>query len=270
MLPATVELVLIAMVLNLSVSIPVATIASTQRGKAFDSTARVLAVIAGGFPVFCLAIIFQHLAGSVLGIFPISGQHKFGMASPVITNIPTLDALIAGNAQSFWDALQHNVLPATALAVLFGSQIFRAMRASLLGVLEGDFIAAVRAKGASPARVLFRHAIPNGLNPVMILAGTQFGMMIVTAVLVETVFARQGVGAYLDSRMPHQLEAGQAQGLLDFVNAGATLVLQLRHLVLGLGLIMHARVKPETRRGQYAGYQRRDNDFKDGEPATAS
>ncbi len=196
-LPSTIELVLIAMAINLSIAIPAATVAAAKRGGALDSTVRLVAVLAGGIPVFWMALIFQYLFGTVWAILPISGEHNFGYSAREITGMQTVDALISGNLASFIDALRHIVLPAAVLAVMFSSQIFRTLRASLVGVLESDFIVAVRAKGASTARVLFRHALPNALNPVLMLAATQLGIMIGTAVLVETVFARQGVGAYL-------------------------------------------------------------------------
>ena len=196
-LPSTMELVIVAMLINLSVAIPLATLSAARRGRPTDSSLRVLAVITGGLPMFWLALMIQFIFGSLWGVLPISGQHSFGFSAPAVTGAPSLDALIAGDIATFWDALRHLVLPAAALATMSASQLFRTLRAALLGVLNSDFIVAVRAKGASGRRVLFRHGLPNGLNPAMTLAGTQFGMMIGTSVLVETVFARQGVGSYL-------------------------------------------------------------------------
>lgn len=196
-LPSTLELVFFAMLINLAVAVPAGVVAAQRRGGVFDISSRFAAVIVGGMPAFWLALVLQYLLGSLWPVFPISGQHSFGMTSPRVTSIPTVDALLALDFVAFSDALHHLILPAAVLAALFSTQIFRALRASLLGVLRSDFIMAIRAKGAAPRRMLLHHALPNSINPVLTLAGTQAGAMIGSAVLVETVFARRGIGAYM-------------------------------------------------------------------------
>jgi len=196
-LPNTLELVFIAMALNLAIAIPAGIVAAYRHGGMFDMGSRVAAVMLGGMPAFWLALVLQYVLGSVWRLVPISGQHGFGMSSPMVTGAPTLDALIAGNFEGVLDALYHIILPAAVLAALFSTQVFRTLRAALLGVLRSDFIMAVRAKGATARHMLVHHALPNSLNPVLTLSGMQVGTMIGSAVLVETIFARQGIGAYM-------------------------------------------------------------------------
>ena len=196
-LPSTLELVFFAMLINLAVAIPTGIVAAHRQGGIFDTICRVAAVMLGGMPAFWLALVLQYLLGSVWRVVPISGQSSFGMAAPVVTGAPVVDAIIALNGPALLDAVHHIILPAAVLAALFATQIFRTLRASLLGVLRSDFIMAIRAKGATAGRMLTRHALPNSLNPVLTLSGTQAGAMIGSAVLVETVFARQGIGAYM-------------------------------------------------------------------------
>lgn len=197
LLPSTFELVILAMLINLSIAVPTAVFAAHRGGGVYDTACRVVAVVLGGMPAFWLALVLQFLLGSYWQIVPISGESSFGMAAPLVTGAPMLDAAIALNGAALLDALHHLILPATALAALFSSQIFRTLRAALIGVLRSDFIVAIRAKGASSLRMLLRHALPNSVNPVLSLAGTQLGMMIGSAVLVETIFARRGIGAYM-------------------------------------------------------------------------
>jgi peptide/nickel transport system permease protein len=125
------------------------------------------------------------------------------------------------------------------LAVMFSAQIFRTLRASLLGVLESDFVVAIRAKGARPGRILFRHALPNALNPVLSLAGSQLGILIGTAVLVETVFARQGVGAYLAFAVA-QKDTYSVLGTVLFVGA---VVCVVNLIVDVLQLVLDPRIR---------------------------
>lgn len=244
-LPSTLELVFFAMLINLAVAIPAGIVAAHRQGGVFDSVARVAAVMVGGMPAFWLALVLQYLLGSLWRLVPISGQTAFGMASPVVTGAPTLDALLALNFSSFINAMHHIVLPAAVLAALFATQIFRTLRASLLGVLRSDFIMAIRAKGASNGHMLVRHALPNSLNPVLTLSGTQAGAMIGSAVLVETVFARQGIGAYMFNAVA-QKDTFAVLGSVMFIGTAVCLV----NLVVDL---LQVLVDPRIRAAQLGG-----------------
>lgn len=241
-LPATLELVAFAMLINLSVALPVGIVAAARRGGKFDGLSRIAAVVAGGLPAFWLALMLQYLLGSMWRLLPISGQHSYGMAAPVVSGVPTLDAVLDLNFPALLDALLYMILPAAVLATLFATQIFRTLRASLLGVLESDFIVAVRAKGASSRRVLVRHAVPNSINPVLTLSGAQLGQMIGSAVLVETVFARQGVGTYMFNAVA-QKDSFAVLGSVLFVGAVVCLV----NLLVDVGQLM---VDPRIRSAQ--------------------
>lgn len=244
-LPSTLELVFFAMVFNLLIAIPIGVIAAYRRGGVFDGTSRVAAVVLGGMPAFWLALVLQYLLGSLWRVVPISGQNSFGNAAPVVSGAPTLDALLAGNPASFVDALYHILLPALVLAALFSTQIFRTLRAALLGVLRSDFIIAVRAKGASARHMLMRHALPNSLNPVLTLAGTQAGAMIGSAVLVETVFARKGIGAYMFNGVA-QKDTFAVLGSVMFIGTAVCLV----NLIVD---VLQLLVDPRIRAAQFGG-----------------
>jgi peptide/nickel transport system permease protein len=222
-LPSTLELVFLAMLINLAVAIPTGIVAAHRQGGIFDSVSRVLAVMLGGMPAFWLALVLQYLLGSLWRIVPISGQQSFGLDAPIVTGAPTLDALLALDGAAFVDAMHHLILPAAVLAALFAAQIFRTLRAALLGVLRSDFITAIRAKGGSARLMLTRHALPNSLNPVLTLSGTQAGAMIGSAVLVETVFARQGIGAYMFNAVA-QKDSFAVLGSVMFIGSVVCLV----------------------------------------------
>jgi peptide/nickel transport system permease protein len=245
-LPGTIELVLVAMLINLAVGIPAGIIAAYRQGGVFDTSSRLMAVMLGGMPAFWLALVLQYLMGSVWRIVPISGQHSYGAGSPVVTGAPTLDAMLSFNGAGLLDALHHLVLPAAVLAALFSAQIFRTLRAALLGVLYSDFIMAVRAKGASARRMLISHAVPNSLNPVLTQAGTQAGAMIGSAVLVETVFARQGVGVYMFNAVA-QKDAFAVLGSVMFIG---TVVCIVNLLVDIFQLLVDPRIRAAQLGGQ--------------------
>ena len=218
-LPSTVELVCVTMAFSLLAAIPAATVAAARRGGVFDGSSRLVAVVAGGLPSFWLALnMGQFLFASQWRILPISGHLGFGMMVPEWTGMISVDALLAGDFEAFRDALWHIVLPAVALAAIFSAQVYRTLRASLIAILEADFIAPVRAKGASFWRIMLRHALPNAIGPTLNLAGMQLGAMIGSAVLVESIFGRQGVGSYLTNGVA-QKDTFAVVGAVFFVGA---------------------------------------------------
>lgn len=244
-LPSTFELMIFASLVGTLIAIPLALVAATYRGKALDGVSRILAVAGGAMPAFWLALMLQYLFGNVWRIAPISGQHSFGVSSPNVTGMPTLDALIAGDLPAFGDALAYIALPAFVFAIPFASQVFRLLRATLLGVLASDMMQPVRAKGASTARMVLRHALPNALPPTISLIGVLVGGMVGGAILVETVFARRGVGSFLANSVALK-DTYAVLGAVMFVGIAVCLI----NLVADIVTLM---LDPRVRRSQLAG-----------------
>lgn len=244
-LPSTLELVVLAMSLSVLVAVPAAAMAAARHASRADLGARVMAVTLGGLPTFWLALMLQYLFATRLGWLPISGQQSFQFFTAEVTRMPVLDALLSAEPGAFADALRHVVLPVVALSALFMAQTFRMLRATLLGLMELDFILAVRAKGATPLRIMLRHALPNALGPVLTLVAMQFGLMVGSAVLVEGVFARQGVGSYLANAVA-QKDTYAVLGAVFFIGAMVCLV----NLVVD---VLHLVIDPRVRSAQFEG-----------------
>lgn len=196
-LPATIELVILAMFIAVSVSVPAGVIAAARRGRSADSISRVLVVLAAGLPTFWVGLVLQWLLGSRLGILPISGNQSVGVDFPRRTGMPLLDTLLDGNLYAFYDVLQHVILPAAVLAVPVTAQFFRTLRTEMISVLRREHITVALAKGLAPRWLLRKHALPNSFSPVLTLMGVEFGILISSAILVESVFGLPGVGSYL-------------------------------------------------------------------------
>ncbi|MEU5845723.1 ABC transporter permease [Saccharopolyspora shandongensis] len=194
-LPATAELVLLALLLALLVALPAATFAALRHG----AVSRILVVITAGLPTFWLGLLLQWLLGTKLEMLPISGRFSAGVEVPTRTGMAMLDALLAGDLYAFYDALQHFVLPASVLAVPVAAQLFRLLRAELLTVLAREHITVARAKGVPVRRLVRGHAVPNAMGPVLTLTGIEVGILVGSAVLVESIFGLSGVGAYLQN-----------------------------------------------------------------------
>ncbi|MEV8634112.1 ABC transporter permease [Streptosporangium sp. NPDC051023] len=222
-LPATIELVAAAVLLNLLVGIPVGMLAAAYERRRPDAAIRLGAIAGGALPLFWLGLILQHLFGARLGLLPISGTQSMGVEVPRVTGLATVDSLLAGDLPAWWDAVQHLVLPAVTLSVPFVAFAVRLVRTSMITALEADHVVMARAKGASPLRVMLQHGLRTCLGPIVTLIGMQTGWMIGAAVLIEGVFGRPGVGAYLTEAV-QQKDTFAVLGVVLFTGVTVTLV----------------------------------------------
>ncbi|GAA0965795.1 ABC transporter permease subunit [Acrocarpospora macrocephala] len=196
MLPASVELVLAAMAINIAVAVPLGVYAAYRRGRAADVAARLITLLGAAVPVFWLGLMLQLVFAAQLRLLPLTGQLAFGQQVPRITGMISLDALLSGNWVAFGDALLHLVLPAVTLAAAFVAVVARTVRSSMITTLDSDYITLARATGASELRVVVRHGLRNALVPASTILGMQLGWMLGSTVLVEAIFGRTGIGAY--------------------------------------------------------------------------
>jgi ABC-type dipeptide/oligopeptide/nickel transport system permease component len=196
-LPATAQLVVLALVIALLVSIPAASVAAVQSGRGIDTASRISVIVAAGLPTFWLALVFQWLFGTLLHVLPISGTLSIGLAAPRWSGMTVLDSLRTGNLGIFLDALRHLILPAVVLSIPAGAQFFRLLRAEMLAVLQREHITVARAKGVPMRRIVVGHALPNAFGPLLTQLGIQVGFTVASVVLIESIFSLPGIGTYL-------------------------------------------------------------------------
>jgi dipeptide transport system permease protein len=113
------------------------------------------------------------------------------------TGFMLIDSWLSGEPGAFRSAVSHLVLPAIVLGTIPLAVIARMTRSAMLEVLREDYVRTARAKGLSPARVIFVHALRNALVPVVTVIGLQVGTLLGGAVLTETIFSWPGVGKWL-------------------------------------------------------------------------
>lgn len=197
-IPATLELALAAIVLSIAIAIPVGVLSAGRR-RWLDRASRFGAVIGLGTPPFWLGLVLILVFFTWLGIAPAPfGRLDGNIAVPAkVTGLLTVDALLAGNLSAFGNAIAHLILPAITLAVPLAAYLSRIVRRSTVDVYRLDFIRTARAKGAGERRVLFRHALPNALLPVLTLSTLYFGELLAGSLLVEAVFNWPGIGGYV-------------------------------------------------------------------------
>jgi len=212
--PATLQLAVAGMLIAIVIGVTLGILASIFRGTWIDSTTMIAALIGWSIPSFWLGIILILLFSVRLGWFPITGQ----------------------------GGLERLVLPALTLGLAGAGLIARLVRTESLEQLGREYVTTARAKGLREWKVIIRHVFRNSMIPVITVIGLQFGQLLGGTVIIENVFARQGIGrvaveALLERDMP--------------VLQGATLLLALIFILSNLAVdIAYGILDPRIRIGQ--------------------
>ncbi len=167
--PKTLELTIAATLLTFLIGVPLGVLSAARQHSWIDTSSMLLANFGVAMPTFWLGLIFIYVFAVQLGWVPItaSGGSEF----------------------------KRLILPAATLALGGASIVARLTRSSLLEVMNLEYIQTARAKGLNERVVVLRHGLRNALIPIVTIVGLQFGALLGGAVIVETVFARQGLGS---------------------------------------------------------------------------
>jgi peptide/nickel transport system permease protein len=225
--PATLELATAAIIVAVVLGIPLGVFAAAWQGSRFDHVVRVISLTGQSVPIFVLGLLCLLVFYVKLGIAPGTGQLDVayeGMV-PRVTGMLVIDAMLAGDWDSVWDALAHLAQPALVLAYFSMAYITRMTRAFMIESLAGEYVITARAKGLSAARVLWRHAFGNISVRLITVLALAYASLLEGAVITETVFSWPGIGLYLNVSL---LNADMNAVL------GATLVIGIVYLVLNL------------------------------------
>lgn len=185
-LAATAELALVAICIALLIGVTLGILAAVNRGGIVDYLITTFSLIGVSAPVFYIGLLFILFFSLQLELFPVSGR---GGAL-----LPALGQLFTGDAQPLLRSLRHLFLPALALGLSFSALLTRMTRATMLEVLQQDYIRTARAKGLSSRFVTVKHALRNAGIPLLTIIGLQFSALLGGSVLTETVFAWPGLG----------------------------------------------------------------------------
>lgn len=179
-LPTTLLLMALSVLVSVTVGTLMGVAAARNAGKFPDSALSGIALVFYATPVFIVAIVLMLIFGVWLNWLPVSGMR-------------TIASRATGLA-AVWDVACHMILPVLALCTFYIAIYLRLARSSLLEVMHLDFVRTAKAKGLSPRRVLYRHALGNALLPIVTMAGLQISSLMGGAVLIETVFSLPGLG----------------------------------------------------------------------------
>ena len=236
-LPATVELVGVALLLAVLVGVPLGILSAMYQNSWIDNGSRLFAIPGVALPRFWVGIVLQVGLAYQLGLFPIVGR----AARPprALTGVYLVDAALTADGAAFLDAAVHLVLPALTLALPTLAQVARLTRAAMIDVLRRPFMLVHEAYGVPPARRVWRYGLRNGLTSVLTLIGMTYGALIENAFLVEVVFSWPGLSAY-----------GAAAVLAKDFNAvvGVTLVVGLSFVLANVLVdLLYGYVDPRVR-----------------------
>ena len=197
--PATLELSTVAILLGVTIGVPLGVMAAVNRGRRLDHVARLLGLIGYSMPIFWLGIMGLLVFYARLDWVSGPGRLDFAYDGVVerISGALTIDSLVAGRWEVFGNALSHLVLPASILGYFSLAYVARMTRSFMLHELGQDYILAARSKGLNRRRVIWRHAFPNILVPLASVIALSYGSLLEGAVLTETVFAWPGLGLYI-------------------------------------------------------------------------
>ncbi|HET9576683.1 MAG TPA: ABC transporter permease [Usitatibacter sp.] len=212
-LQVTMVLGLLSILFALAISVPLGVLAAVYRNSWIDRLCLALAVLGQALPNFFFALLLIMLFAITLRWLPVSGS----------------------------DTWQHFVMPTIALGYYAAPAFMRLIRAGMIEVLEADYIRTARAKGLPAHTVIFKHALRNAVVPVVALAAVQLGFLLGGSVVIETIFALDGLG-YL---------AYQSITFKDFpVMQSIVLLLSVIYVVLTLASdIANAWLDPRIRVG---------------------
>jgi peptide/nickel transport system permease protein len=218
----TIELGTIALIIAVLVGIPLGVLSAVKRNSIIDVITMLIANTGVSMPVYWLGLMLAYVFALVFrntpfalppsgrvtaGVIPTPFYEAFSMQVidgtfryhllEFFANIYTLNSILVGEWNVFWDAVKHLILPSVALSTIPLSIIARMTRSSMLEVLRQDYIRTARAKGLRERLVILKHAFRNALLPISTIIGLQLGTLFAGAVLTESIFGLAGVGRML-------------------------------------------------------------------------
>lgn len=223
-IPASFELVLVAFIIAIIIGLPLGIIAALKRGTWIDNFIRVIGVIGISMPAIWFGMVLQIVFGLNFG-FPVEGRIDPLLAPKKITGFMLVDTLLEGNIYGFIDAARRITLPALTLAFPIAGLLMRLVRASMVEVLLSDYIRTAKMKKLPRHVILYKHALKNGLIPVITVLGLYFAVVVTGDIIVETIFSWPGIG-----RLVYE-----AVFLRDYmVIQGAVLFISLTYVLINL------------------------------------
>lgn len=183
--PATLEIVIVALLLSVLIGVPCGVIAGAYPKSLFSRGVMAFSIAGISMPSFWIGMVLIYYFSLHLGVMPVSGRGQVGTLLGIRTSLATLNG---------W---QHIILPSVTLALGTLATIIRLTRSGMQENMKQDYVRFAKAKGVPRRKVLFGHALKNTLIPVVTIFGLQMGSLIAFTTITETIFAWPGMGKLL-------------------------------------------------------------------------
>jgi len=229
----TLRLLVVAVLLAVVVGVFIGVVAALRQYSKFDYLATFFAFVFFSMPVFWLAAVLKDVG---IRVNDALGYRFFETVGEQDPSLPDS----AGFITVWGDRLSHLILPVMTLVLIQVAAWSRYQRASMLDVLNADYVRTAKAKGLSPGKVIMRHTLRNALIPILTLVAIDFGLLMSGAVITETVFGWQGMGRLLVGALT-EYDANVVQGWL-LVSAFMVIVFNL------VADILYGYLDPRIRR----------------------
>ena len=196
-LPASIELGIFSILVAIIIGFPLGFLGLRYKGKKGDYFSRVIGVSTYAIPPFWGAMLAQLIFSVYLRLFPIGGRFSIFNQQPKTTGFLVLDSLLDGNISALQDSLYHLTLPSLTLGFLLSGIFSRSLRTNLDKSIKSDYVNAAICRGITKRKIIFNHALPNALLPIVTISGLTIASLAGGALLFEVTFSWPGIALRL-------------------------------------------------------------------------
>ncbi len=196
-LPASIELALAAILIAGFIGFIIGLTGTAKKESSTDFAGRLYGIVTYAIPPFWAAMLIQLIFAVILGWLPIGGRLPAGTFIYDGSGFLIFDSIKNGDLNLLQQVIRHLILPASTLGLLLSGIFSRSLKINLDKTLNMDYIEAAKSRGISNSRIIFFHALPNALLPVLTIAGLTVASLIGGALLIEITFSWPGIAMLL-------------------------------------------------------------------------
>ena len=218
-LPASLELAIFSILIASLLGYLIGFLGAVKPEGRIDFWGRIFGIGTYALPPFWAAMLIQIIFAVLLGWLPIGGRLPPGVMPPnPVTGFLLLDSVLNKNIEIIFSSIKHLILPSFTLGILLSGIFSRSLRLNLEEILKKDYIQAAKSRGINDSRILFKHALPNTLLPVLTITGLTVSSLIGGALLIEITYSWPGIALGLQEAI-NQRDYPVVQGIVVVISS---------------------------------------------------
>ncbi len=230
-LPASIELGVVAIIFAITIGLAVGFTGIARPEGKTDLLGRLFGIGTYALPPFWAAMLIQMFFAVMLGWLPVGGRFPPNLIEPEGSGFLIIDSIKDGNLQALIGSIRHIILPASTLGILLSGIFSRSLRLNLSKILNKNYIQAARSRGIKENEIIFKHALPNALLPVLTIAGLTIASLIGGALLIEITFSWPGIALGLQEAIS-QRDYPIVQGIVVIISSLVVIISLLVDLAI--------------------------------------